>query len=162
GAVADALVVQPVLRAPEGGVPRRHGLGLLSAPPAAWRCRRVQRRRPARGDRTRRSRGAREALIALAGRAVTGGGTAVGLDGRPAPDDILIVAIDEPSLAALGRWPWRRTVHAALLNRLGQAGVRGVGLDVILSEPDTEHPQDDALLAEAMRGNVPVVLPLIM
>ena len=84
------------------------------------------------------------------------------LNGRPAPDDILIVAIDEPSLAALGRWPWRRTVHAALLDRLGQAGVRGVGLDVILSEPDTEHPQDDALLAEAMRGNVPVVLPLIM
>lgn len=84
------------------------------------------------------------------------------LHGRPAPDDILIVAIDEPSLAALGRWPWRRTVHAALLDRLGQAGVRGVGLDVILSESDTEHPQDDALLAEAMRGSVPVVLPLIM
>lgn len=84
------------------------------------------------------------------------------LNGRPAPEDILIVAIDEPSLAALGRWPWRRTVHAALLDRLGQAGVRGVGLDVILSEADTEHPRDDALLAEAMRGQVPVVLPLIM
>lgn len=84
------------------------------------------------------------------------------LNGRPAPDDILIVAIDEPSLAALGRWPWRRTVHAALLDRLGQAGVRGVGLDVILSESDTEHPRDDALLAEAMRGPLPVVLPLIM
>lgn len=84
------------------------------------------------------------------------------LNGRAAPDDILIVAIDEPSLAALGRWPWRRTVHAALLDRLGQSGVRGVGLDVILSEADTEHPQDDALLAEAMRGQLPVVLPLIM
>lgn len=84
------------------------------------------------------------------------------LNGRPSPDDILIVAIDEPSLAALGRWPWRRTVHAALLDRLGQAGVRGVGLDVILSEADTAHPQDDALLAEALRGRVPVVLPLIM
>lgn len=84
------------------------------------------------------------------------------LNGRPAPDDILIVAIDEPSLAALGRWPWRRTVHAALIDRLGEAGVRGIGLDVILSEPDTEHPRDDALLAEAMRGPVPVGLPLIM
>ncbi|WP_230180744.1 CHASE2 and HATPase_c domain-containing protein [Aquabacterium sp. CECT 9606] len=84
------------------------------------------------------------------------------LNGRPAPDDILIVAIDEPSLAALGRWPWRRTVHAALLDRLAQAGVRGVGLDVILSEPDREHPQDDALLAEAMRAGPPVVLPVIM
>ena len=84
------------------------------------------------------------------------------VNGRPAPDDILIVAIDEPSLAALGRWPWRRTVHAALLDRLAQAGVRAVGLDVILSEADAEHPRDDVLLAEAMRAGAPIVLPLIM
>ena len=28
-----------------------------------------------------------------------------------ADPDILIVAIDEPSLAALGRWPWPRRLH---------------------------------------------------
>ena len=35
--------------------------------------------------------------------------------------DLLIVAIDEPSLQALGRWPWPRRLHAQLLARLAEA-----------------------------------------
>ena len=35
---------------------------------------------------------------------------------RPAPDpDILIVAIDDASLAKLGIWPWPRKNHAELI-----------------------------------------------
>ena len=35
---------------------------------------------------------------------------------RPAADpQVVIVAIDDPSLAEIGRWPWRRSVHAALI-----------------------------------------------
>src|SRR5471030_2968583 len=55
---------------------------------------------------------------------------------RPAPDDIVIVAIDQQSLDQIGRWPWRRAVHATLLDRLTDAGVKGVAIDILLAEPD--------------------------
>lgn len=84
------------------------------------------------------------------------------LNGRPPPPDIAIVGIDDHSLARLGRWPWRRTVHAALIDRLDEAGVQAIGLDIILDEPDTQHPHDDELLAEALRRSGRVVLPVRM
>ena len=37
---------------------------------------------------------------------------------RMGDPDIVVVAIDEDSLAQLGHWPWRRTVHADFLNQL--------------------------------------------
>jgi len=42
----------------------------------------------------------------------------------PAPTDVVIVAIDDASIAELGRWPWRRALHAALLDRLRSMGAR--------------------------------------
>ena len=85
---------------------------------------------------------------------------------RPARDDIIIVAIDDYSLAELGRWPWQRKLHAALLDRLTEAGPRAVGLDIILSEPeraqpDGKRPGDDALAA-AIKRNGHVVLPIVI
>lgn len=77
--------------------------------------------------------------------------------GDPAPADVVIIAIDDASVAALGRWPWPRSVHARLLERLRAAGVRGVALDVIF----TEGGLDDALLAAALVAGPPTVLPLI-
>jgi PAS domain S-box-containing protein len=79
------------------------------------------------------------------------------LPGGPAPADVLIVAIDDHSLATLGRWPWPRSLHAALLDRLRAAGVRSVALDLLLSEPGA--PADDAALAAAMARGPPTVLP---
>lgn len=49
---------------------------------------------------------------------------------------ITIVAVDEKSLAAVGRWPWSRMVQARLLEALGKAGAKGVALDIILSEEE--------------------------
>src|SRR5580765_4553944 len=71
------------------------------------------------------------------------------LAAHPASPDIVIVAIDEPSLASIGRWPWPRSVHAQLLSRLADAGAAAVLLDVFLSEP-SEDAGDDARLAQAM------------
>lgn len=85
---------------------------------------------------------------------------AVGLTGRDISPDILIVAIDDASIDALGRWPWRRAVHAALLDRL--QGARAVGLDLIFAEPDTTHPGDDGILADSIRRNSRVVLPVVL
>lgn len=80
----------------------------------------------------------------------------------PGSDRIVIVAIDDASLAALGRWPWRREIHARLIERIGQAGPAAVGLDVLFSEPDAQHPEDDRRLAAALRSSGKVVLPVVM
>jgi serine/threonine-protein kinase len=42
---------------------------------------------------------------------------------QAAPSDrIVVVAVDEQSLAKLGPWPWPRNLHAELIDRLGAAG----------------------------------------
>ncbi|MGM0834485.1 MAG: CHASE2 domain-containing protein [Pseudomonadota bacterium] len=79
----------------------------------------------------------------------------------PPSSDILIVAIDEPSLHALGRWPWSRDVHAKLIQRLDEADVKTIVLDVLLIEP-SRFPEEDTLLAEAMRHNGNVYIPIAL
>ncbi|MBE0623716.1 MAG: CHASE2 domain-containing protein, partial [Burkholderiales bacterium] len=79
---------------------------------------------------------------------------------RPAPEDIVIVAIDDESVAAVGRWPWRRAVLATLLDRIAAAHPRALGLDVILSELDDRDPGGDAALAAVLKANPGVVLPV--
>ncbi len=49
---------------------------------------------------------------------------------------VVIVAIDERSVEAEGRWPWSRAKLARLVDRLAEAGVAAVGFDVIWSEQD--------------------------
>jgi PAS domain S-box-containing protein len=83
------------------------------------------------------------------------------LPSEPAPSDIVIVAIDDASLEQLGRWPWPRTLHAALLERLRTARARVVGLDILFTEPDSGSPTDDATLAAAISRGPPTVLPLL-
>ena len=84
----------------------------------------------------------------------------LGLQYGRAPDDIVIVAIDDNSLKHIGRWPWRRSIHAALLQRLRDAKVRAVALDVLFTEPDLVNPDDDVLLANAMSSGPPTILPI--
>jgi adenylate cyclase len=51
---------------------------------------------------------------------------------------IVIVDIDEKSIAEVGRWPWSRNVIARLVDRLDeQYHTRAIAFDVIFSEPDT-------------------------
>jgi CHASE2 domain-containing sensor protein/signal transduction histidine kinase len=81
---------------------------------------------------------------------------------RPSTDaEVVIVAIDDASLAEIGRWPWRRSVHAALIERLSRAGARVIGLDIILHEPDPDHADADRALADAIRDSGRVVLPVV-
>lgn len=59
-------------------------------------------------------------------------------DTTPFTSQIVIVDIDEESIAALepqlGRFPWPRWVHARLVNYLSEAGAKAVGFDVIFAE----------------------------
>ncbi|MCX7156410.1 MAG: adenylate/guanylate cyclase domain-containing protein [Rhodocyclales bacterium] len=55
-----------------------------------------------------------------------------GLDER-----VVILDIDEKSLAEQGRWPWGRDKLATLMTKLfDQYGVKLVGFDVVFAEPD--------------------------
>ena len=80
---------------------------------------------------------------------------------RAADPRILIVAIDDRSLAELGGWPWSRRLHAALLDRLTAAGAKSVAYDVLFVEPSVE-PGADADLARALSGSGRVCLPVLI
>ncbi|MDQ0008248.1 CHASE2 domain-containing sensor protein [Luteibacter jiangsuensis] len=75
-------------------------------------------------------------------------------------DAVVIVAVDAKSLSRLGNWPWPRAVHARLLDRLTDAGVRGVGIDITMAEPDINHPENDRAFAQAIRRNGHVAMPV--
>jgi len=77
-----------------------------------------------------------------------------------ADPSVLLIAIDAASLRKIGPWPWPRTVHARLLDRLTDAGARRIVLDLPLQEPDPQ-PGADADLAAAIRRNGHVVLPVL-
>ena len=81
---------------------------------------------------------------------------------RPAPDDIIIVAIDEDSLAQFGRWPWARIVHAHLLRKLSEEKPKAIAYDVIFAEPDLLNPDEDIQFADAIRSSGRVALPVHM
>lgn len=84
------------------------------------------------------------------------------LPSAPARADIVIVAVDDQSIAELGRWPWRRAVHGALLDRLRAMGAKAVALDFLFTEPDPSSPESDLALATAMTRGPPTVLPLMV
>jgi len=71
--------------------------------------------------------------------------------------DIVIVAIDDESIAELGRWPWPRDTHAALLEQIAKAKPRAVAYDVLF----TESSPGDTAFANAMKS-VPTYLPLLV
>ena len=91
----------------------------------------------------------------------TGYDAAMSMVTHGSDDEITIIAIDDPSLAEIGRWPWRRSVHAALLERLTEIGAKAVVLDIILNEPNPDDPAADRVLASAIRKNGRVVLPVV-
>lgn len=85
----------------------------------------------------------------------------VTLHGHAPRDDIVIVAIDDQSLDAVGRWPWPRSRLADLIARVGQARPRAIGVDILLIEPDLAHPEGDRALIEAIRQAGHVILPAL-
>src|SRR5262245_33994625 len=92
---------------------------------------------------------------------------------------VVIVDIDDASLATLGRWPWPRTRLARLIEATHRAGALAVGLDIIMSDADSlspaallvdrqdvsptlqntlaELPSNDIILAQTLR-RIPTVI----
>jgi adenylate cyclase len=79
------------------------------------------------------------------------------LDEEPHPA-IFIAAIDDASIARIGRWPWDRSIHADLIRKIANAGARVIAYDVNFPEPqDAENDND---LASAIIGAGNAVLPV--
>ncbi len=54
-------------------------------------------------------------------------------------DRIAVIAIDDQSVANIGRWPWPREVHAQLIDQLGAAGAKTVAHTAFFFEPQTDR-----------------------
>jgi len=65
------------------------------------------------------------------------------------PSQIVLVLIDDESLQKYGRWPWPRTLLAELNTKLAQAGASVIGIDILLSEPQSQEM--DLSLSESFR-----------
>jgi PAS domain S-box-containing protein len=68
----------------------------------------------------------------------------------PTSGRVVVVDIDERSLAEIGRWPWPRTRLAHLL-----AGVRARGAEAIavgMMFPESESPESDQHLSDVLRA----------
>nr|WP_249139664.1 EAL domain-containing protein [Bradyrhizobium japonicum] len=66
-----------------------------------------------------------------------------------ASGNVVVVAIDAPSIDQIGVWPWPRRLHAALLRRLEAAGAQDVAFDVDFSTPS--DPASDEAFVNALR-----------
>ncbi len=81
---------------------------------------------------------------------------------QTAPADIVIVAVDEPSLRRLGSWPWPRAFHAEALRQIKANGAKVIGVDIGFYEPDRLDPVNDEELAAATREAGNVVYPVVL
>jgi adenylate cyclase len=76
---------------------------------------------------------------------------------RPAPDDLVVVRIDDKTFNELQQqWPFPRSLHAKVIDRLRRAGVKAIGYDVQFTEP-TSVREDNALI-EAIARSPGIVL----
>ena len=69
---------------------------------------------------------------------------------------IVILDIDEKSLAEVGRWPWSRDKLAALVSRLfDQYAIAILGFDVLFAEADKSSGLDslEAMAGDALKGD---------
>ncbi len=85
----------------------------------------------------------------------------------PAPDNIVILAIDDASLGQgefyraepqrlsylepLQAWPWKRAAYAKVIDQLMRAGAKTVALDVVFSTPSSYGAADDRALETVLR-----------
>ncbi len=83
----------------------------------------------------------------------------------PPAVDIVIVDIDEPSLAALagdyGRWPWPRQVLGELVEKLEAQHPRAIVFDILFSDADLFNPDSDAYFNDVLAATGNTWFPLV-
>ncbi len=63
---------------------------------------------------------------------------------KPLSQPVTIVAIDEPSLAAIGQWPWPRNKLVNLIDAINAQKPLAIGLDMYMPERDQTSPDQVA------------------
>src|SRR4051812_12974811 len=75
------------------------------------------------------------------------------LRGQQPRPDVAVVAIDDETFSELrARWPFRRSLHARVIDRLRAAGARQIAYDVQFTEPSANPREDVALLHAVTRA----------
>ncbi|HWO47237.1 MAG TPA: adenylate/guanylate cyclase domain-containing protein, partial [Solirubrobacterales bacterium] len=68
------------------------------------------------------------------------------------PDDVVVVAVDDRTFSELGfQWPFPRSLHARVIDRLREAGAKAIAVDIQFTEP-TVPRQDEALIGAVERA----------
>jgi EAL domain-containing protein (putative c-di-GMP-specific phosphodiesterase class I)/CHASE2 domain-containing sensor protein len=80
---------------------------------------------------------------------------------RPSGETV-IVEIDTRSLNEVQAWPWPRSIHGRVVDRLTQAGAARVAFDIDFTSPAADPAQDVAFAAAIERARGRVVLPAIV
>jgi adenylate cyclase len=75
---------------------------------------------------------------------------------KRAPDNITITSLDDHTLARYG-WPVKRRFYGQLMDKLKELGVKSVGVDVMLFEPDRDNPSNDLAYVSSLKRNGRVV-----
>ncbi len=57
---------------------------------------------------------------------------------RTPSDRIAVIAIDDASIANIGRWPWPRDIHAEMIRRLADSGAKVIGETIFFLEPQLD------------------------
>ena len=57
---------------------------------------------------------------------------------RTPSDRIAVIAIDDQSIANIGRWPWPRDVHAKMTDILSNAKAKTIGYTAFFFEPQVD------------------------
>ena len=83
-------------------------------------------------------------------------------DPAKADKDLVLVAVDEASLAAFGRWPWPRDRFGYVVHYLHAAGTKAIVFDILFLEPDANDQEFDAVLAEEARAAENVFFPFLL
>jgi len=78
---------------------------------------------------------------------------------EPRSSDIVFIDMAEDSIDVVGRWPWPRKWHAALIKILDEYQPKAIAFDVIFSEP--QDAIDDLALEQALRQSPVVYMPLL-
>jgi len=76
---------------------------------------------------------------------------------KPANPGVLLVDIDEESLARYGQWPWPRHIVARMLDIIGAGEPDSVGIDILFAEKDRTSL---GLVREELRSDFGVDLDL--
>jgi adenylate cyclase len=86
--------------------------------------------------------------------------------GRAPDPDVVVVDVDEQSLAAAQHdlsvgWPWPRSLYAQLLEGLLKQGPKAVVFDIYFVDPDNVRPENDQYLVQVAAPSDKVFFPTL-